>query len=199
MTMVPSMGNGVHHAAHGFGRNLVGVFAVALAHGLGRGNRRFFHHAQKLHREIGFRFAGLRVFMWRSVSTLVAIGLRGHETVTRSAMQNRFRDDELTEVRTACGQSYCEPRGNRRDNPRSVATLTVLQNAAMPGDVLANDQRMNVMRAFIGLHRLQVHHVAEDWILVGDTVAAQNVAAHARALQRHPDVVPLGHRDVLRA
>ncbi len=35
-------------------------------------------------------------------------------------------------------------------------------------------------------------------ILVGDAVAAEDVAAHARALQRHPDIVPLDHRDVIR-
>src|SRR5664280_3716800 len=58
-------------------------------------------------------------------------------------------------------------------------------------DVLSDDQRMNVVRAFIGFHRLQVRHVAEDGILIGNSIRAQNVAPHARTLQRHPDIVAL--------
>src|SRR3954465_10105356 len=41
------------------------------------------------------------------------------------------------------------------------------------GDVGADDQRMNVVRALVGLHRFQVHHVAHDWIIVHDAVRAE--------------------------
>ncbi len=42
----------------------------------------------------------------------------------------------------------------------------------VPRDVLPNDQRVDIVRALVGLHRLQVGHVAEDRILVGDAVGA---------------------------
>src|SRR5215471_2462566 len=39
------------------------------------------------------------------------------------------------------------------------------------GDVLAQDQRMNVVRSFVGLDGFQVHHMAHDRIIVGNAVA----------------------------
>ena len=51
-------GHGIHHAAHGLGGHLVGVLAVALAHGLGRGDGRLFHHAQELQRQVAFQICG---------------------------------------------------------------------------------------------------------------------------------------------
>src|SRR5579859_558663 len=52
------------------------------------------------------------------------------------------------------------------------------------GYVLTQDQRVNIVRALVGLHRLQVHHVAHHRIIVGDAVGAQDIASHARAFQR---------------
>src|SRR3970040_2428962 len=65
------------------------------------------------------------------------------------------------------------------------------------GDVRPDDEGMDVVRALVGLHRFQVHHVAHDGIVVGDAVGAQDVARQARALQRHPNVVLLGHGDMV--
>src|ERR1700746_679089 len=66
-----------------------------------------------------------------------------------------------------------------------------------PGHALPDDQCVDVVGALVSLHRLQVRHVAEDGILVGDAVGAQDVARQAGALKRHPNVVSLGHRDML--
>ena len=38
------------------------MLAVALSHGLGGGDGRLFHHAQKLQRQVGFQVCGWRVF-----------------------------------------------------------------------------------------------------------------------------------------
>ena len=54
------------------------------------------------------------------------------------------------------------------------------------------------MRTLIGVDRLDVQHVADHRILVGDAVGAQDFARQLGAFPRHPDVVPLAHRDVLR-
>src|SRR5260370_2478300 len=68
---------------------------------------------------------------------------------------------------------------------------------ADPSNVFAQNQRVNIVCAFVSLDRFQVHHVAHDGIIVGDAVAAENIAGHTRALQRHPHIVALDHGDVL--
>jgi hypothetical protein len=45
----------------------------------------------------------------------------------------------------------------------------------------SQDQRMNVVRAFIGVHHFQVHHVTDHAELVRNSIAAQHVARHAQA------------------
>jgi hypothetical protein len=45
-------GHGVHLAAHGFDRDLVGAVAVALAHGVGAGNGGLFGDAKELEGEV---------------------------------------------------------------------------------------------------------------------------------------------------
>ena len=62
--------------------------------------------------------------------------------------------------------------------------------------MLAEDERVDVVRALVGVHRLQVDHVAEDRVVAGNPIRAQDVARLARTLQRHPDVVLLQQRDV---
>src|SRR5215470_14081765 len=79
----------------------------------------------------------------------------------------------------------------------AISDLQILSERADAGDVLAQDQGMNVVRALVGLDCFQVHHVAHDGIVVGNAVAAQDVPSHARALEGHPDVIALGHGDVL--
>src|SRR5579859_7429849 len=65
------------------------------------------------------------------------------------------------------------------------------------GDLRADDERVDVVRALIRLHRLQVHHVAHDGVVVGHAIGAEDVARQPRALQRHADVVPLRVREVV--
>src|ERR1017187_8461111 len=43
-------------------------------------------------------------------------------------------------------------------------------------------QLIGMVVAFVGFHGLQVGHVAEDEVLVGDAVAAEDVASHAGAV-----------------
>src|SRR4051812_46872816 len=66
-----------------------------------------------------------------------------------------------------------------------------------PGDVRANDQCMDIVRALVRLHRFQVHHVPHDRVIVHNAIRAQHIARQAGALQCHPHVVTLRHRDVL--
>ena len=65
--------------------------------------------------------------------------------------------------------------------------------------MLAEDQGVNVVRALVRLHGFEIHHVAHDRVVLRDTVGAEDVARDAGALEGHPDVVALGHGDVLMA
>src|SRR5688572_10582458 len=53
-----------------------------------------------------------------------------------------------------------------------------------PGLGAPEYQRVDVVRAFVGVDRLEVHHVADYVELVGDAVAAVHVAARTRDLER---------------
>src|SRR5260370_15874047 len=65
------------------------------------------------------------------------------------------------------------------------------------GDVRAYDERVDIVSTLIGLDRFQVHHVAHYGVVIGDSIGPEDVAGHAGALQGHPDVVALGHGDML--
>jgi hypothetical protein len=58
---------------------------------------------------------------------------------------------------------------------------------------------VDVVRALVGVDRLEVHHVADDVVLVGDAVAAVHVAGDARDVERLAAVVALDQRDHLGA
>src|SRR4051795_436720 len=60
------------------------------------------------------------------------------------------------------------------------------------GDVLADDERVDVVRALVREHALEVQHVAAALVLVGHAVGAEDVAGVARAVAGHRDAVALG-------
>src|ERR1044071_6975426 len=63
-------------------------------------------------------------------------------------------------------------------------------------DIGANHQRMDLMRAFIRIDRLQVDHVPEDRMLEADAVGAEHAAHRACDLERHRHVVALPQADL---
>src|SRR6266481_1166879 len=60
------------------------------------------------------------------------------------------------------------------------------------------DEGMNVVRAFIGVDRLEIHHVADDVILVRDAIAAVHVPGDPGDVERLAAIVALQQRDHLR-
>src|SRR5215475_2063823 len=60
-----------------------------------------------------------------------------------------------------------------------------------------DDESVNIVCTFVGLHGLEIHHVPHDRIVICDAVRAQNITGHAGTLERHPYVVTLGHRNML--
>src|SRR5215831_13639059 len=67
------------------------------------------------------------------------------------------------------------------------------------GDVTADDEGMDVVRALVRVDGLQIHHVADHRVLVDAAGGAQDVACEPRRVERDLHVVHLGHRDLLRA
>src|SRR6266571_6719148 len=49
-----------------------------------------------------------------------------------------------------------------------------LRDSIQPRNRLPNNQRMNIIRALVGEDRLQIIHMAADWIFQGDTVGTKN-------------------------
>src|SRR5882724_8709460 len=71
-------------------------------------------------------------------------------------------------------------RGNDMENFRSPHSIAKRIDA---GDGAAEYQRMNVMRAFIGVDDFQIDQVSCDCIFVADAVAAQHIARLSRNFQ----------------
>src|SRR5258706_13027303 len=57
---------------------------------------------------------------------------------------------------------------------------------------------MDVMRTLVGVHRLEIEHVPDDAILIGNAVAAMHVAGDARDVERLTAIVALYERDRFR-
>src|SRR3984957_789468 len=66
-----------------------------------------------------------------------------------------------------------------------------------PGHALPDNQRVHIVRPFVGLHRLQIHHVPHDRIVISHAVRSQNVTRQPGAFQSHPNVVAFRHRNML--
>jgi hypothetical protein len=88
-------------------------------------------------------------------------------------------------------------RGRERVRPRKLKTSGSISRISR--DVLAEDERVDVVRSFVGFYRFQIHHVAHDGVVLSDAVGAEDIASHTRAFERHPHVIPFGHRNMLMA
>src|SRR5438034_4719984 len=62
----------------------------------------------------------------------------------------------------------------------ACAPQTSAAEGAHPGDVATNDQRVNVVRAFVSIHGFEVHQVPDYRIAIGDPSGPEDVARLAR-------------------
>jgi len=67
----------------------------------------------------------------------------------------------------------------------------------MPVWVAAEDQRMDVVRALVGVDGFQIHQMADHVKFVVDAVAAMHVAGEPGDVERLAAIVALQHRDRL--
>src|SRR5215831_6498882 len=67
-----------------------------------------------------------------------------------------------------------------------------------PRERLANDERVDLVGAFVGVHALEVEHVPDDGILEQDAVAPEDCARAPSDFERLTHVVALAERDLCR-
>src|SRR4051812_18724491 len=79
----------------------------------------------------------------------------------------------------------------------TMAVPPDLRECALAGQRLTEDQRVDLVRALIREHRLEVGGVAHHRVLRADSVRAEDRPRLARDGERLPDVVELAHADVL--
>src|SRR5213593_2567850 len=75
-------------------------------------------------------------------------------------------------------------------NPKSA----ILSEGIEAGDLLPEYQRVDVVRALVGLYRLEVAHVPDYGEFKTDAVCPQDVTRKPRDIQGHSHVVALGER-----
>src|SRR6476659_5948447 len=66
----------------------------------------------------------------------------------------------------------------------------------LAGQIPADDERVDVVRALVGVDRLEVEHVADHGVLRRDAVAPVHLAGQPGALERHAHVVAFRHADL---
>ena len=64
--------------------------------------------------------------------------------------------------------------------PKSVSKVMIGEatpslESTQTGNVPADREAVDILGAFISIHRLQIEHVANHWVFIGDAVSAQNV------------------------
>jgi hypothetical protein len=95
----------------------------------------------------------------------------------RMESSNDLPMDARSATRT-CGAGQFQNLVPRLAAPPSHAVPAIFLKRRNPRLFPSEDQRMNVMCTFVGVHDFQVHHVADYAELIGDAVAAQHVARH---------------------
>ncbi len=77
-----------------------------------------------------------------------------------------------------------------------MRNYALLLERRQPGDLRTRDQQVDIVRTLIGHHAFQVHHVAHDRVLIGDTHAAKDLACLPGHGEGQMHIVALGHADL---
>src|SRR5713101_2305158 len=86
-------------------------------------------------------------------------------------------------IELATNTSTAESRIGSQSDKSAVMTIYSAERLD-PGDRTPEDQRMDVVRAFVSVNHLKVDDVADHAELVRDAVAAEHVACDARDVER---------------
>src|SRR4051794_29914547 len=120
-------------------------------------------------------------------AAIVATSLAGASNTTLPLWMNVVTDVAPSAANiadsVAIGSLFLPPTLMPRRSP------TCLFERGNASDVLVDDERVDVVGAFVGEYRLDVAHVAAGLILVGDAVGAEQIARVAGDVARHAHVV----------
>src|ERR1035437_9741058 len=100
---------------------------------------------------------------------------------THKAERGTHKDIQCEEAKPRSANDFAAPRDRAGSKRRDTC------------DAVTNDKRVNIIGAFVGLDRFEIHHVAHYWVVVSDAIGSEDVAGHACAFERHPNIVFLCH------
>src|SRR5437867_3807469 len=105
----------------------------------------------------------------------------------------------VSPARNGCASAIGRGYSTNHRGPASGLADQGLAERVEAGDVAPDDQRVDIVRPFVGADGLEVQEVADDRVLVDDPGRPEDVPRHPRGLERHRDVVHLRHRHLLGA
>ena len=76
--------------------------------------------------------------------------------------------------------------------------MPVSRKSLQAGDRAPEDERVNIVGAFVCIHRFEIGEVAHDGEGGGNSIGAQHVAGHAGDIERLACIVALDERDCFR-
>src|SRR3546814_19662402 len=79
--------------------------------------------------------------------------------------------------------------------PRSTRTDTLIPYTTLFRSPATQNQRVDIMRAFISVDRFKVHHVSDHLIFLRNPIAAMHVACGPGNVERLADIVALDHAE----
>src|SRR5215469_2622325 len=85
-------------------------------------------------------------------------------------------------------------RGRHRQHARARALPGLTAESIQASYIPTDDQRMNVMRAFVSEDAFEIHEMPNRGILIGNSCSAKNVPRLPCTLQGHPNIVSFGQR-----
>src|SRR6266566_5438660 len=81
-------------------------------------------------------------------------------------------------------------------HPFSSQSSLLLGKGVLSSNSLTNDERVDVVRALVGVDRLQIVGVAADGIFQGDAIRAENGTGLTRRFEGLTDIIALGKRNL---
>ena len=126
---------------------------------------------------------------------LAASSLLGHSDRRYPATPHA---DEMASARCFSKRGISSSlRQSRRDGTWRNGLIQLSAEDWDSSDLLAEHEQMDVVRTLVGLDALEITHVPETLILVEDADRAEDVARGPSGIERHLDVIHLGHRNVV--
>ena len=100
-----------------------------------------------------------------------------------------------------CGQRCCleQKQGANKGRDMRATRRASLEKRLQAGDRAPEDERVNIVRALVRIHRFEIGEVAHDAECGRNPIGAEHVARQAGDIERLARVVALDERDRFRS